>query len=137
MDSAEENDIWTFKSYKSLETGRAVGYNIPERSGTMLEHDGFFEDLNDNGIPDILEAVTALDDRSEFMWDIESDTPYDAPESDEGAVGADAFDADEGFTIEGIFNRLEDAFDIGSPASVCARVSTGTQNYCPFSGSGR
>lgn len=30
----------------------------------MLEHDGFFEDLNDNGIPDILEADTALDDRS-------------------------------------------------------------------------
>ena len=37
---------------------------------------------------------------------------------------------------DGRLNNRKDV-SFGSSAYVCARVTTGTQNYCPFAGSGR
>lgn len=103
------------------------------------------DNLEDPDDLDDLHTLEGIDDTVNYdeIEGAEADDDIDAEWEDvEAKEGIEKFfgiaDDDNGISFRGLLNSDLDNTQIkGYTPAQCARISTGTQNYCPMAGSGR
>jgi len=111
-------------------------------AGDMDEMDEDMDDLDeemDDEMDDDMDEEDMDDDEmdnDEMDDDTDEDDTDDTDDADDGDVD-DVEDDDGGMVISSSMNRGARVSFGGYTPAQCARTTSGTQNYCPFAGSGR
>ena len=113
--------------------------NLNPKESLEIEEQRKLSELNERRTQELLETAGKVqDDALELLAKLDGTSVEEQREKLEKAMDEVEEGKDDPALIseDGRLNNRQDV-SFGSSAYVCARVTTGTQNYCPFAGSGR
>lgn len=109
--------------------------NLNPKESLEIEEQRKLSELNERRTQELLETAGKVqDDALELLAKLDGTSVDEQREKLEKAM--DEVEDPALISEDGRLNNRKDV-SFGSSAYVCARVTTGTQNYCPFAGSGR